>query len=495
MKTTADADELLRRYWGHESLRPAQRKAIEAVLAARDTLAILPTGGGKSVCYQIPALLLDGVTLVVSPLIALMEDQVKALSRKGIPAACINSSLPASEIALRLDQAANGALSSCISRPNASPPRVLRGWHATCRCRSWRWTRRTASPNGGTTSARLTARSSGRGISSPFLRSPSRLPLPEKRRPISAEACVLPRISRWCASRSAGKTFPTRWWKTNRSPPSCWNCCGKTRKGAPSCIAVRVPRCWPRRGCWKKTASGRRIPRGLVRLIRSRALRKWIEGEKRVMVATNAFGMGIDKADVRLVVHRYIPPSPEDYFQQAGRAGRDSRPCRAVILYDRKAIATPRRRSSAGLAPEEVLEGVPAALRVLRIGAAKARPRMEIDTFSPEDFFARCPLPEAEVRGGFGYVGAHGGSCLSGRRNPRPPGAHSRLAGSLNAGSNWTRGRRPARWKPWPAVARGFSCYPCPIDPQQACFPGRGGVYRIFWKRSRGFPSGIYCTQ
>lgn len=110
MKTTADADELLRRYWGHECLRPAQRKAIEAVLAARDTLAILPTGGGKSVCYQIPALLLDGVTLVVSPLIALMEDQVKALSRKGIPAACINSSLPASEIALRLDQAANGAL-------------------------------------------------------------------------------------------------------------------------------------------------------------------------------------------------------------------------------------------------------------------------------------------------------------------------------------------------------------------------------------------------
>ena len=110
MKTTAEADELLRRYWGHECLRPAQRKAIEAVLAARDTLAILPTGGGKSVCYQIPALLLDGVTLVVSPLIALMEDQVKALSRKGIPAACINSSLPASEIALRLDQAANGAL-------------------------------------------------------------------------------------------------------------------------------------------------------------------------------------------------------------------------------------------------------------------------------------------------------------------------------------------------------------------------------------------------
>ena len=101
---------------------------------------------------------------------------------------------------------------------------------------------------------------------------------------------------------------------------------------------------------------------GLSASIRSRALRKWIEGEKRVMVATNAFGMGIDKADVRLVVHRYIPPSPEDYFQQAGRAGRDSRPCRAVILYDRKAIATLRRRSSAGL------EGVPAALRVLRIG-------------------------------------------------------------------------------------------------------------------------------
>lgn len=92
--TTETANVLLRRYWGHEKLRKTQQEAINGILSGRDVMAVMPTGGGKSVCYQIPALMSDGVTLVVSPLIALMEDQVKALREKGIPARYINSTLP-----------------------------------------------------------------------------------------------------------------------------------------------------------------------------------------------------------------------------------------------------------------------------------------------------------------------------------------------------------------------------------------------------------------
>ena len=92
--TTETANVLLRRYWGHEKLRKTQQEAINGILSGRDVMAVMPTGGGKSVCYQIPALMSDGITLVVSPLIALMEDQVKALREKGIPARYINSTLP-----------------------------------------------------------------------------------------------------------------------------------------------------------------------------------------------------------------------------------------------------------------------------------------------------------------------------------------------------------------------------------------------------------------
>ena len=102
------AQAVLRRYWRHPSFRPGQRETIEAVLAGRDVLAILPTGGGKSVCYQVPALLSDGLTLVISPLIALMQDQVAQLNARGVKAAFINSTLAAREIDQRWTDAEFG---------------------------------------------------------------------------------------------------------------------------------------------------------------------------------------------------------------------------------------------------------------------------------------------------------------------------------------------------------------------------------------------------
>mgnify|MGYP001444959504 FL=1 len=104
-----DALQLLQKHYGYTSFKPGQAKIIKSILSGRDTLGIMPTGGGKSICYQIPALLFDGVTLVISPLISLMKDQVDALHSVGIPAAFINSSLSTEEVAKRIDQAARGA--------------------------------------------------------------------------------------------------------------------------------------------------------------------------------------------------------------------------------------------------------------------------------------------------------------------------------------------------------------------------------------------------
>ena len=148
--------EALKRYFGYDSFRPGQEEIVSALLAGRDALAIMPTGAGKSLCYQVPALLLPGLTLVISPLISLMQDQVKGLNAAGIHAAFINSSLTETQIARALDLAARAATSSSTSRPNV--------WKARCsvalprgRTSRWsRWMRRTASASGDRISARAT---------------------------------------------------------------------------------------------------------------------------------------------------------------------------------------------------------------------------------------------------------------------------------------------------------------------------------------------------
>ena len=493
MKTTADADELLRRYWGHECLRPAQRKAIEAVLAARDTLAILPTGGGKSVCYQIPALLLDGVTLVVSPLIALMEDQVKALSRKGIPAACINSSLPASEIALRLDQAANGALKLLYLTPERIatesfarmarylPVSLLAVDEAHC-ISQWGH------------DFRPTYREIVRARD--FFPAPTIALTATATRQTAADICRSLRFSEDFQVVRESFRRENISYQVVENESVATELLELLREDPQGCAIVycgtRAEVLATARMLEENGISAGEYHAGLSAAIRSRALRKWIEGEKRIMVATNAFGMGIDKADVRLVVHRYIPPSPEDYFQQAGRAGRDGRPSRAVILYDRKAIATLRRRSTSGIAPEEVLKVYRLLCAYCGLGEGEA-PEGKY-AFSPEDFFPRCPLPEAEVREALDTLVRTGILVFPDGENLVP---RVRILASPEECRQLDRGVAARALEALTRSCEGIFSYPCPIDPQQVASLAEASVQDFLealerlseWKMIEYFPA------
>ena len=139
--------ELLEKYYGHRAFRPGQEQMIQTLLSGRDVLGVMPTGAGKSVCYQIPALMLPGLTLVISPLISLMKDQVSALTQNGIAAAFVNSSLRPEEYRDTLRRAEDGVFKILYVAPERLDSRV------NPRFPSWRWTRRTASPSGGRISA------------------------------------------------------------------------------------------------------------------------------------------------------------------------------------------------------------------------------------------------------------------------------------------------------------------------------------------------------
>lgn len=417
------AEQLLRRYWGYDTLRPAQEQAIRAVLKGRDTLTLMPTGGGKSVCYQIPALMLPGVTLVISPLIALMEDQVKALRDKGIPATYVNSTLTSAEMAARMEQAAAGQIKLLYLTPERIPTD------------SFAQTARYLNVS-------LIAVDEAHCISDwghdfrPAYRNISSL-----RRMFPAPVIALTATATRqtaadiCRSLGFSKDFEIVR-ETLRRENLSYRAVESLRPNEELIDHLRendgsaIVYCGTRNDvlATARMLSANGLPAaqyhaGLAPAIRSRALKEWLGGDKKIMVATSAFGMGIDKADVRAVVHRYIPPSPEDYFQQAGRAGRDGKPCLAVILYDRKSLATMKRL--AGIRPDPN-----AAARTYRtlctyFGLAPGEIPQPPVRFSLEEFcaFARQDAEEIRLSLGLltrsGAIGFFGGENLCDRAKIR----------------------------------------------------------------------------
>ena len=415
---TDPANDILRRYWGHEALRPAQQKAIGAVMEGRDTLAILPTGGGKSVCYQIPALLLPGVTLVVSPLIALMEDQVKALTKKGIPAAYINSTLPYPEIQSRLDQASVGNIRILYITPERIATEnfeqaarymnvsLIAVDEAHC-ISEWGHDFRPAYRN----IAGLRKLFSAPVIA--LTATATRKTATDICQSLSFRAdfeIVLESL------RRANLTY--RATESNSCTEDLLNILRQDTGTAIVYCGTRAEVLATAHLLEKNGISATQYHAGLAAAVRSRALSQWMGGEKRVMVATNAFGMGIDKADVRTIVHRYIPPSPEDYFQQAGRVGRDGLPGKAIVLYDRKAVSTMKRLSGNTPDARHVLAVYRSLCVFLHIGEGELPEGDAL--FPPDDFYRFCGKDPAEVRTALAVLVRSGIIRFSDSENPLP---------------------------------------------------------------------------
>lgn len=325
--------EVLKEYWGYDGFRPMQEEIITAALEGKDVLAIMPTGGGKSICFQVPGLMRDGITLVVTPLIALMKDQVQNLNDRGVRALAIHAGMSRHEVDLALNNAAYGDYKFLYLSPERLGTQLFRSYidvldvsfivvdEAHC-ISQWGYDFR-----------------------------PDYLRIGELRERIDAPviavtATATPSVAQDIMERLGFKeklllksgferpnlSYIVR--KVEDKYSQILNICN----GVPGTGIVYARN---RRKCEELSAflmaqgvSASFYHAGLGGQARAERQAAWKSGAVRVMVCTNAFGMGIDKPDVRFVVHYDLPESPEAYFQEAGRAGRDGKRSFAVQLWN-----------------------------------------------------------------------------------------------------------------------------------------------------------------
>lgn len=338
--------QILKQYWDHDNFRPLQEDIINAVLEGNDVLALLPTGGGKSVCFQVPALAKDGICLVISPLIALMRDQVENLKQKGIPALAIYSGMSFVEIKKTLQNAAHGNYKFLYVSPERLETRLFRESLASI-------------------NVNLMAVDEAHCISQwgydfrpPYVRIAALreyLPkVPVLALTASATSIVQDDICDKLAFGAGHKRFQQSFERPNLSY-SAFNVPSKQNKileilnNVPGTAIVY---CKSRKHT-KEIADLLRLNKisadfyhaGLSNDERTARQENWIKNKTRVMACTNAFGMGIDKPGVRVVVHYDVPDCLENYYQEAGRAGRDNNRAYAVLLYSDKELDNLREQS------------------------------------------------------------------------------------------------------------------------------------------------------
>ncbi len=326
--------DILTQYWGYSSFRPSQEAIIQSVLDGHDTLALLPTGGGKSVCYQIPALCKEGICIVVSPLIALMKDQVYQLKQRNIPAVAIYSGMRYADIDRTLDNCIYGKTKLLYLSPERLMTEIAQ--------------ERIKKMN-----VNLIAIDEAHCISQwGYDFRPSYLQIAELREllpdvPVLAlTATATSEVEQDIQEKLQFKdqrVFKTSFARDNLiyvvlKEENKFNKLLdilKKVKGS-GVVYVRNRRKTKEIALFlqKKGISADFYHAGLNSDARSKKQDNWIQNKTRIIVSTNAFGMGIDKANVRVVVHIDLPDSLEAYFQEAGRGGRDGKKAYAVMLYN-----------------------------------------------------------------------------------------------------------------------------------------------------------------
>lgn len=325
---------ILKKYWGYSSFRPLQEDIIQSVLDGKDTLALLPTGGGKSICFQVPALCQEGVCIVISPLIALMKDQVGQLRKRGISAAALYAGMRKTAIDYTLDNAVNGGLKLLYLSPERLLTEIVRVRiqkmqvnliavdEAHC-ISQWGYDFRPA-----------------------YLQIAGLRELVPDIPVIALTATATPQVVGDIQEKLAFKQQHLLQ-KSFSRPNLSYSVLKEEEKleklhhilsrvKGTSVVYVRNRRKTKEIALFlsRRGHAVSYYHAGLGNELRSKRQEAWMENKIRVMISTNAFGMGIDKADVRSVIHLDLPESLEAYFQEAGRAGRDGKKAYAVLLFN-----------------------------------------------------------------------------------------------------------------------------------------------------------------
>jgi ATP-dependent DNA helicase RecQ len=331
-------DDLLLKYWGYNKFRPLQEEIITSVLAGNDTLALLPTGGGKSICFQVPAMAIEGRCLVISPLIALMKDQVENLNKRGIKAAALYTGMHPLEIERTISTAVFGDLKFLYVSPERLQTDLMKA-------------------NISQMNISLIAVDEAHCISQwgydfrpPYLRIAEIRDFLPKAPIIALTATATPKVVLDIQEKLLFKKQNLFQKSFERSNLIYFvikeeDKLNRLLRIAQKMNGTAVVYVRNRRKTQDIAAflvhhgiSADFYHAGMTPADRDRKQSEWIHGKMRIMVATNAFGMGIDKADVRFVVHLDIPDNVEAYFQEAGRGGRDEKEAWAILLYENSDI-------------------------------------------------------------------------------------------------------------------------------------------------------------
>ena len=354
--------EALNRYFGYDSFRPGQSGIVSAILAGRDVLGVMPTGAGKSICYQIPAAILPGVAIVISPLISLMRDQVDALNDVGLPAAFINTTQTPDEQDLVFAQALSGQIKLLYVTPERLETERFRNFavrvpislvavdEAHC-VSQWGQDFRSSylgigefiaglptRPTVAASTATATERVRRDIVSILGLHTPSITVTGFDRPNLYFDVISMPRKDKasWVASYIAshpdesGIVYCATRKETEALAESLNSAVAELRAAGGADVSDI--------GTIAVAYHG-----GMSADTREKAQRDFVTDRVPVVVATNAFGMGIDKSNVRFVIHHNMPESIEAYYQEAGRAGRDGEPSRCTLLWNESDIVTRRR--------------------------------------------------------------------------------------------------------------------------------------------------------